>query len=97
MGITKGGDIMRRTIRALREARSWSQNALAIKLGVTPGTVYSWERGRNEPKVRQLRAIAELFGVSMDDIELIYEDETGKAAAAGQVYEQGGHRTHDRS
>ena len=59
-----------RTIRELREARGWTQLRLAIEVGVTPVTVYNWERGRYEPKASQFRALARVLGVSMDDIAL---------------------------
>ena len=68
-----------KTIRNLREAQGWTQLELAVKLGVTPVTVYNWERGKYEPGVSKLRALAQTFGVSMDDITLV--DEQGKAAA----------------
>jgi transcriptional regulator with XRE-family HTH domain len=68
-----------RTIRELREARGWTQLELAIKLEVTPATVYNWERGKYEPSASKLRAIAQTFDVSMDDIALI--EGQGKAAA----------------
>ncbi len=60
-----------RTIRELREEQRWTQLELAYKLGVTPATVSNWERGVYEPKVSQLRAIARLFDVSMDDVALV--------------------------
>ena len=59
-----------KTIRELREERGWSQFELAVKAGVTPGTVGNWERGKSEPKLSQVRVLAELFGVSMDVIEV---------------------------
>ena len=43
---------------------------LARRLGVTPSTVYNWERGNWEPRVSQLRQLANLFSVRMDDIKL---------------------------
>lgn len=67
------------TIRELRERAGMTQLQLAAALGVTPGAVYNWERGRNEPKASQLRAMARLFGVSMDDID--FEAEDVKSAA----------------
>ncbi len=72
-----------RTIRELREERGWTQLELANKLGVTPATVYNWERGKYEPRASQFRAIALAFGVSMDDIALVEASEAagGKAAA----------------
>ena len=58
-----------RTIRELRQERGWTQLELANHLGVTPATVFNWERGRHEPKASQLRAMARLFGVPMDEID----------------------------
>ena len=69
-----------KTIRQLRDEQGWTQLELANRIGVTPGTVYSWERGKFEPRASQLRALALAFGVSMDDIEL--EGDPGKAIAA---------------
>jgi len=68
-----------KTIRQLREEKGLTQLQLAVAVGVTPSTIYTWESGRSEPKVRQLRKIAELFGVSSDEIAL--EEGEGKAAA----------------
>ncbi|MDP9352445.1 MAG: helix-turn-helix domain-containing protein [Chloroflexota bacterium] len=59
-----------KTIRELLEQQGWTQLQLAIKLGVTPVTVYNWERGKTEPKVGQFRSLARVLGVSMDDIAL---------------------------
>jgi putative transcriptional regulator len=59
-----------KTIRELREAQNMTQLELAIKLGVTPTTVYNWEAGRSVPKVEQLRKLAEVFAVRMDDIHV---------------------------
>lgn len=63
-----------KTIRELREARGWTQLELAIKLGVTPTTIYNWERNKTELKATQLRAVARVFGVSMDEIALGSEE-----------------------
>jgi len=68
-----------KTIRQLRDERNWTQLELANRLGVTPSTVYSWERGRYEPAASKLRQLAQVFGISMDDIAL--EAEKAKAAA----------------
>ncbi len=72
-----------KTIRQLRLDRSWSQNDLAVKLGVTPTTVSNWERGRFEPTASKFKALALAFGVPMESIDLVVEqvDEMGKAAA----------------
>lgn len=69
-----------KSIRQLREERGWRQLDLANKLDVVPATVYNWERGTHEPKASQLRALAEVFGVSMDEIELGDKPERKNAA-----------------
>ena len=62
------------TIRQARERRGWTQLQVAIQLGLTPVTIYNWERGRSEPRVSQFRLLARLLGVSMDDLALTADD-----------------------
>jgi transcriptional regulator with XRE-family HTH domain len=69
------------TIRELRTARGWTQLELANRLGVTPSTVYNWERGKHPLSAGMLRQIARLFEVSMDAVVLPGEDAEGNAAA----------------
>ena len=59
-----------KTIRALRQARGWTQFELALKVGVQPQTVYLWESGRRTPYVPQLRKLGALFELCSDEIEL---------------------------
>jgi transcriptional regulator with XRE-family HTH domain len=71
------------TVKQLREGKGWTQLELANKIGVTPSTIYNWERGRFEPRVGQLRDLAQLFNVRMDEIDLVTaEDPTTKKLAA---------------
>src|SRR5215204_4507005 len=58
------------TIRALRQARGWTQFELALKVGVQPQSVYLWESGRRMPQVPQMRKLGELFGICSDEIVL---------------------------
>ena len=67
------------TIRELREKAELTQAQLAFKIDVTPSTVYNWEKGNNEPKASQLKAMARFFGVSMDAI--VFEVDEVKSAA----------------
>jgi transcriptional regulator with XRE-family HTH domain len=59
------------TIRELRLQRGWSQNDLAVRVGVHPQAVYHWERGSRTPQVPQMRKLGELFGLCSDVIELV--------------------------
>jgi transcriptional regulator with XRE-family HTH domain len=70
------------TIRELRTERGWSQQDLAVKLGVTSSTVYNWERGKFEPTASKFKALALAFSVPMEAIDLIEEDPGSKKAAA---------------
>jgi transcriptional regulator with XRE-family HTH domain len=54
---------------------------LAVQIGVTTTTISAWERGMYEPRASQLRALAEAFGVRMDEIDTIRPVEEGKDAA----------------
>ena len=58
------------TIRALRQARGWTQFELALKVGVQPQAVYLWESGRRSPQVPQLRNLGTIFGMCSDEIDL---------------------------
>ena len=65
------------TIKELREARGMSPVQLAATLGVSLATVYNWESGKFEPRASQLRALARVFEVSMDDIDFEAGAEAG--------------------
>lgn len=69
-----------KTIRELREAAGLTQLELAVRVGVTPSTIYNWETGRAEPRVSQLRRVAETFSVKMDDIALVEDNAKNLAA-----------------
>jgi transcriptional regulator with XRE-family HTH domain len=66
-----------KTIRALRQARGWTQFELALKVGVQPQTVYLWESGRRMPLVPQLRQLGAIFEICSDEIELGPPQDTG--------------------
>ncbi len=48
------------TVRRLREARGWSQQALGLKVGVTASAVTQWERGTGA-REEHVRALEDLF------------------------------------
>jgi transcriptional regulator with XRE-family HTH domain len=77
----------RQTIKALRLAAGLTQRALATRIGVTTLSVSNWETGRNEPSARQLRAVAEALGVSMDGIA--FERAAARQSASRDTVEEG--------
>jgi phosphoribosylformylglycinamidine cyclo-ligase len=68
--MTRAGEGMVSTIKELRKAAGLTQLELSNRLGVTPSTVYKWERGANEPSATNLRDLARALGVSMEEIDL---------------------------
>ena len=51
-----------------REERHYTQEYLAKLLGVAQSTVAGWETGRASPSMKNIIALAELFGKTVDDI-----------------------------
>ena len=57
-----------KTIADLRKEKGMTQAELAEKLGVTDKAVSKWERDLSYPDTALLPRIAELFGLSVDDL-----------------------------
>ena len=52
----------------LRKLNSMTQEDVAEKLGVSRQAVAKWESGETVPDLEKSRMLAELFGVSLDDL-----------------------------
>lgn len=61
-------DSVGRKMRALREGRGLSQEAVARMIGVKKQTVSQWERGGAQPRVAHLVALAELYELAPSEI-----------------------------
>ena len=59
-----------KNIKRLRTEKNFTQDSLAEKLCITRQAVSSWENDRTQPDVDMLGKLAEVFGVSLE--ELIY-------------------------
>ena len=55
-------------IARLRKEKGFSQEKLAELLGVSRQAVTKWESGKTNPDTENLLAIAEIFGVSLDEL-----------------------------
>lgn len=55
-------------LKKLREARGFSQRALAMKLGAQQTSVYLWETTSRTPDILAAADIADVFGVTLDDL-----------------------------
>ena len=52
----------------LRKMKQMTQEDIAGKIGVTRQSVAKWESGETIPDLDKCRMLAELFGVSLDDL-----------------------------
>ncbi|MBQ9033443.1 MAG: helix-turn-helix transcriptional regulator [Lachnospiraceae bacterium] len=52
----------------LRKMKKMTQEGIAEKVGVTRQAVAKWEAGETVPDLEKCRILAELFGVSLDDL-----------------------------
>ena len=55
-------------IKDLRKKHGYSQTQTAIKLNVTQGAVSQWENNITVPAADQLSSIADVFGISVDEL-----------------------------
>lgn len=55
-------------IRQLREAAGMKQSELDDRMNVRPPTVFKWENGIANPTIANLIQLAEIFGVSLDEV-----------------------------
>ena len=59
----------------LRKAYDMTQEELAEKIGVSRQSVAKWESGDSLPDIDRCKAIADAFGVSLDDLTNYEPDE----------------------
>ena len=62
------GNSLAENIRFYRKKNKLTQSQLADELFVAPQTVSKWESGISEPDTEKLCSIADLFGVSVDNL-----------------------------
>lgn len=60
--------IIAKNITALRQSMQMTQNDLAERLNYSDKAVSKWERGESVPDITVLKEIADLFGVTVDDL-----------------------------
>lgn len=86
---------MKDTLRALRQKKNVTQEALANHLGITPQSVGKWERGEGFPDITLLPNIALYFNVTIDELLNVgkaridekvhaYQDESTRYRNAGK-------------
>ncbi|MCH5287749.1 MAG: helix-turn-helix transcriptional regulator [Christensenellaceae bacterium] len=55
-------------IRENRLRMNLSQQALGEKLGISSVAVSKWERGQSQPDIPTLAKLADIFGLSLDEL-----------------------------
>ena len=65
-------------ISEIRKAKGYTQEYIAEQLGISRQAVYKWEKGSSAPDTKNLIALAELLGVSVEYLA------TGAEAASEQ-------------
>ena len=68
-------------LKTLRKARGLTQQELADRIGLKRAALGAYEEGRAEPRLVNVVAFAEFFGVSVD--ALLKGDESGERRARG--------------
>ncbi len=65
-----------RKIKSLRLERNMTQEMLADALNISPQAISKWENGINAPDISTLPAISVVFGVTIDDLFSLTDEET---------------------
>ena len=61
---------MKLSLKGARVNAGFKQTEIAEKMGISPATLISWEKGKTEPKPSQLAMFCEIVGVTAEDIFL---------------------------
>lgn len=83
-------------IVTLRKQNNMTQMELADRMGISFQAVSNWERGNSMPDISKLPELAEIFGVSLDEllgeksslVEAAVEDRLEECVKSGEVVEE---------
>ena len=74
-------------IAELRKQRGMTQLELAEKMGVTDKAVSKWERDLSCPDINSIPNLAEIFGVSVEELMQVKKTAEAPASKAGEILE----------
>jgi transcriptional regulator with XRE-family HTH domain len=55
-------------LRTWFKSSGWSQNKLALALGVNRSAITHWINGSNKPDRRRLKQLSEITGIPVEDL-----------------------------
>lgn len=76
-------NVLGEKIRQLRKQKGYSQEQLARKLSITQGAVSQWEKNITTPAADQLKSLAEIFEITVDN--LLSDDDPKEAPKEKQL------------
>ena len=56
------------SLKEIRKKLGYSQNEIALKLGVHNTTYGNWELGKTEPDIKNLIKLADFYNVTIDEL-----------------------------
>ena len=72
-------------MKSLRVQKGITQESLALSLDVKQSTISSWEIERTSPTLEQLVKLSEIFGVTVDQLLGMTEEETAERSTAAKL------------
>ena len=65
---------MKIKLNAARVNAGFTQEEVAKRLGKSKNTIVNWEKGNSAPDINVGKALANLYGVSVDDLIFLPDD-----------------------
>lgn len=75
-----------KNIKALRQSKGWSQEQIALKLGITAPAFSKIESGQTDANFSRLEQIAQAFGITTTEL-INYQDQQAQARHQDQILE----------
>lgn len=73
------------SLAAARVNAGYTQETVAKALNVGKQTIVSWEKGKTEPKVSQIRQLSQLYDIPLDYIFLPMKSNKNELLATDEV------------
>ena len=64
----EGADILKKNLIIARNRKGWTQKDLSENVGFSVDTISRWERGERSPKLEDLKKIARVLDITLDEL-----------------------------